>query len=321
MVLYRDARDRRHFLELLGEVVERYRLLLHAYVLMDNHYHLLVQTPEGNLSRAMQWLNLGYAAWFNARHRRSGPVFQRPYKAVAVEDGAWAYELSLYLHLNPLRIKGLGLSRRERQGAKTGVGAPPSRAQVAERLRRLRTYPWSSYRAYAGYVQAPPWLSTAEIARRAGAGRQESSAAAYRADVRGRLRQGAAAPRLEALRDSLAIGGAAFLKRVQSLGRGTGVGRELAGKRQLRARLRTEQIIAAVEQVKGERWEQFRERYGDPGAALVMWVARRHTGLTLRQIGAALGGIDYAAVSMAVQRLETRARHDRAVANLQQQNC
>ena len=66
--IYRDDRDRFHFLDLLGEMVERYGVQVHAYVLMDNHFHLLLQTPEANLSRTVQWLKVSYAVWFNRRH-------------------------------------------------------------------------------------------------------------------------------------------------------------------------------------------------------------------------------------------------------------
>ena len=111
MELYLDDGDRDHFLELLEEVVGRYRVQVHAYVLMGNHFHVAVRTPDANLSRAMQWLSLSYAAWFNARHRRRGPVFQRPFGSVPVQDPAWIYELSLYIHLNPL---GTGDERQTR---------------------------------------------------------------------------------------------------------------------------------------------------------------------------------------------------------------
>lgn len=67
--IFTDDRDRERFLELLEGMVGRYGVVLHAYVLMANHYHLLIETPAGNASRALQWLNLSYAAWFNARHR------------------------------------------------------------------------------------------------------------------------------------------------------------------------------------------------------------------------------------------------------------
>ena len=70
--IFRDAPDRFHFLELLAELTQRYRVRAHAYVLMDNHFHLLLETPEANLSRAMQWLGVGYSVWFNRRHERVG---------------------------------------------------------------------------------------------------------------------------------------------------------------------------------------------------------------------------------------------------------
>ncbi len=141
MVLFADNRDREHLLELFGETVDRYRIEIHAFALMDTHYHAVARTPDANLSRAMQWLNLGYAAWFNTRHQRKGPVFQRPFASVPVEDEAWAYELSLYVHLNPLRIKALELSKRDRQASSQGMRRPPSAQTVSERLKRLREYP------------------------------------------------------------------------------------------------------------------------------------------------------------------------------------
>ena len=105
--IFLDDRDREHFLELLEVMVSRFRVRVHAYVLMDNHYHLLLETPEANLSRAIQWLNVSYAAWFNCRHRRSGHLTQGRFKAILVEQTAWALELSVYVHLNPVRVAGL----------------------------------------------------------------------------------------------------------------------------------------------------------------------------------------------------------------------
>ena len=78
-IVFEDERDHEHFLELLPELVSRYGVKIHAYVLMSNHYHLLMQTPHANLSRAMQWLNVSYGVWFNRRRSRVGPVFQGRY--------------------------------------------------------------------------------------------------------------------------------------------------------------------------------------------------------------------------------------------------
>ena len=75
--IFTDDRDREHFTELVAGVVERYGVILHAYVLMENHYHLLIETPDGNASRALQWLNVSCAAWYNAQHDRTGPLFQQ----------------------------------------------------------------------------------------------------------------------------------------------------------------------------------------------------------------------------------------------------
>jgi REP element-mobilizing transposase RayT len=74
--IFRDDGDRRHWLALWEVLVERYRIRIHAWGLMDNHYQAIVQTPEANLSRGMQWLHGAYRAWFNARHDRVGPLFQ-----------------------------------------------------------------------------------------------------------------------------------------------------------------------------------------------------------------------------------------------------
>jgi REP element-mobilizing transposase RayT len=86
--IYRNDHDRPHFLELLGSMAERYGVQVHAYVLMDNHFHLLLQTPEANLSRAMQWLNVSRGVWFNRRPSRVGHLFQGRFKALIIEQDA-----------------------------------------------------------------------------------------------------------------------------------------------------------------------------------------------------------------------------------------
>ena len=119
--IYRDERDRGRFCELLGEMVSRFQVRLHCFVLMDNHYHLVVELQEPNLSRAMQWLNVSYSVWFNLRHGRSGHLFQGRFKSVVVSREEWALELSRYVHLNPVRVGKLGLSESERKRIRRGV--------------------------------------------------------------------------------------------------------------------------------------------------------------------------------------------------------
>src|SRR6266498_1999484 len=110
--VYRDDRDRQHFCELLEEMVSRFQVQLHCFVLMENHYHLLLELRESNLSRALQWLNVSYSVWFNRRHRRSGHLFQGRFKSVVVNREQWGLELSRYVHLNPVRVGRMGLGMR-----------------------------------------------------------------------------------------------------------------------------------------------------------------------------------------------------------------
>ena len=175
-VIFHDDSDRQHFLELLAELPERFGVLLHAYVLMPNHFHLLLETPEANLSRTGQWLNVSYSIWFNRRHRRSGHLFQGRFGAVIMEDDAWFQEVGRYVHLNPVRIHRLGLDKGQREAsAKIGLAAAPSAELVAERLATLRNWKWSSYPAYAGYTDAPIRTVHRVQIRLSGQGRKQPS--------------------------------------------------------------------------------------------------------------------------------------------------
>jgi putative transposase len=103
--VFKSRKDRIKFLEYLESATERYNAVIHAYCLMDNHYHLLLETPSGNLSRIMAHINGAYTAYFNRKRDRAGHLFQGRYKAIVVEADEYAKELSRYIHLNPVRAK------------------------------------------------------------------------------------------------------------------------------------------------------------------------------------------------------------------------
>ncbi len=119
------------FLTFLGEAVQRFGWSLSAWVLMTNHYHLVIQTPEANLSRGMHWLNGTYAGWFNHRHQRSGHLFQGRFHSFLIERETYLREVLRYVALNPVRAK---------------MVAHPE------------DYRWSSYRSTAGFEAAYDWL-------------------------------------------------------------------------------------------------------------------------------------------------------------------
>src|SRR6056297_1108989 len=101
--IFRKKKDKDKFLTKLKKTKEKYKLEIFSYCLMDNHYHLLIRTPLGNLTKAMHYLNASYTNWFKAKHDIVGPVFQGRYKSVLVEDESYLLTLSSYIHLNPLR--------------------------------------------------------------------------------------------------------------------------------------------------------------------------------------------------------------------------
>ena len=134
--IFRRDGDRESFLAALGEVCGRTGWKVHAYVLMGNHYHLLLETPEPNLIDGMQWLQGTYTKRFNAAHREWGHLFQGRYKAIPVEsDGAYFLAVANYIHLNPMRMKGYDFETA-----------------------RTEDYAWSSYPGYVQNAKREPWL-------------------------------------------------------------------------------------------------------------------------------------------------------------------
>jgi REP element-mobilizing transposase RayT len=309
--IYRDDRDRRHFCQLTGETVAAFGWKLHAYVLMDNHFHLLVETPEPNLGRGMQWLNVSYSVWFNRRHGRSGHLFQGRYKAILVDPLGWGLELSRYVHLNPVRLGRHGLDKADRQRDRAGVGEKPDSTLVKGRIRELRAYAWSSYRAYLGLAMAPAWLTTGRILELGCARKGQSARETYREHVESAIRQGLAESPWEKLTAQTVLGGMEFVRQVAGAVQGNT--REQPRWRQLRRSPKMEEIIAAVEKVKAERWDTFRDRHGDWGRDLALYLGKKGFGIKLKELGEAAGGMDYMSVSAAVKRLEQRIGKDAAL--------
>lgn len=119
--IFYDDKDRERFLEILKRTKEKYGYLLHAYALMDNHYHLLIETPKANISQIMQNINTSYTVYINKKYQRSGHLFQGRFKGIIVDKDEYLVTLSRYIHLNPVRTKI---------------------------VQRPEDYRWTSYRAY-----------------------------------------------------------------------------------------------------------------------------------------------------------------------------
>ncbi|MBV8177092.1 MAG: transposase [Verrucomicrobia bacterium] len=143
--IFRDDQDRLKFLGYLAEGMERYKVKLHCYVLMENHFHLVATTTQANLSKWMHQLKTAYSVYFNRRHKLVGHLFQGRFKSTVIEAEKYLLEVSRYLHLNPVR------------GLKLG------QATAVERRERLRDYRWSSYRSYAGLEKMKSFLDSEAV--------------------------------------------------------------------------------------------------------------------------------------------------------------
>jgi len=154
--IFRDEEDRETLLATIKKVIDRYNYLCHAYCLMDNHYHLIIETPEGNLSKGMRQLNGVYTQAFNKKHKRAGHIFQGRYKAILIQKDSHLLEVCRYVVLNPVRA---------------GI------------VKRPDEWKWSSYRGTAGQRKAHPCLTTDWILGQFGK-RKKQAQKAYREFVK-----------------------------------------------------------------------------------------------------------------------------------------
>ncbi len=182
--IYETADDFERFLQILDGVCEQHNWLCHAFCLMDNHYHLLIETPDGNLSKGMRQLNGVYTQWFNKHHNRVGHVFQGRYKAILVDKNEYLLELARYIVLNPVR---------------------------AGMVRAAKDWRWSSYRATAGIAVARSCLHRDGLLAAFGRRRSKAEESYKRFVAAGK---GQPSP-WAMLRNQVYLGGEEFVEQVQ----------------------------------------------------------------------------------------------------------
>jgi REP element-mobilizing transposase RayT len=276
MRTFLDDDDRRAFLEILGQLVGRSALEVHAFCLMPNHYHMLVQTPRAELSRWMRHVNGDYVRRFNVRHRRVGHLWQGRYKAILVEEGSYLRECSRYIHLNPNRAK---------------ITRPAER------------YRWSSYRSYVGGRSAVPWVQTRLVL--AGFDGDQRK---YRAYVEAGKGEKQISPFTRAVA-GLALGGETFLARVRKLVQDQAASEDEPALAQLRrsALADPKEVERAVEQVFGNQVGAARQQ------RLLLYAQRQHSRLRSAEIARRYGRTR-AAVTMAAKVVGAEAEKDQALA-------
>ncbi|NIQ37089.1 MAG: hypothetical protein GTN81_00640 [Proteobacteria bacterium] len=281
--IFRENRDYDRFLILLGRMHERYGIQIHAYVLMPNHYHLLMETPQGNLVAIMHDLNTAYTNYFNKKYERVGHLFQGRYRGILVDRDPYLLELSRYIHLNPVRA---------------GIVQSPEK------------YRWSSYIGYISSKSAQEWLFTDLVLAQVGADLRKAQKA-YRGFVERGLREEISDPLQEAIH-GVVIGGAEFWQKVKDRFLETSKDQEIPRLREIHQRRDLEAIVERVATFYDvSRYRILRkERPAHHATQVAIYLCRKKTDLSLKEIGTFFGNRHYTAVSVAHRRVEERRQSD-----------
>lgn len=280
--IFYDMTDRAQLLDTIGEMSERLAVDIFAYVLMHNHYHLLLRTRRANLSKAMQWFGTAYTRRFNNRHNRSGHLFQGRFKSILIENDAYLMQLSCYIHRNPLR---------------------------ARIVKRLADYRWSSYLAYAYGKSVPAWLSTKLILSQF---RGEDERKLYRQKVQQYARE---EKRLwEDFRHGLFLGSKKFVVRLRNRYLPENHNKEIAGHRQSAASLDPGAVADRAAQLIGCEVKELKKlsRVSGPRKEkrdLIVYLVWQAGLLTNEKIGA-IFDLTYSSVSHSVRTVKARMAND-----------
>jgi REP element-mobilizing transposase RayT len=271
--IFRANRDRHAFLNFLATATRRFGWSVTAWVLMNNHFHLVIQTPEPNLSRGMHWLNGTYAAWFNHQYGRSGHLFQGRFRAFLIDKESYFAEVLRYVVLNPVRA---GL------------------------VDRPENYRWSSYRATAGVEAEPDWLDVEAVHHLF----DENVVAAqnrYQDFVDVVLNRD---ERLwDRLTNGIYLGTPAWAKEMRALVESRPRSTDHPKAQRAVGRPQMQAVIAAVGKVAGESVIAIRSR-GNSLRRLVAWIGWHEGLVTLRSIAASLRLRSEGHISRLIRRCE-----------------
>jgi len=292
--IFKDDDDRVRFLEILELSLNTYQVLLYCYILMENHYHLLAETPQGNLSEFMRHFNITYTSYYNKRHNRVGHLYQGRYKSILVDKESYLTMLSRYIHLNPVRLGEVvdWLAR--------------------EKEKYLEGYPWSSLLGYVSVDRRLPFIDYTLILAEYGGDNVKGRANYWKqicSDIAGTLE----------IKDKVVgqsvLGKDGFVKWVRKkFAKGEGNKREIPSLRGI-LRYRSKDEILKV--ISDETGEEERGILKGKGALrqMAMELLYKYGGLKGAEIGQIMG-LDYSTVSQGRKRLRERLKDDKELQGL-----
>jgi REP element-mobilizing transposase RayT len=277
--VFKSQRDREKFLSYLESATERYEAVIHVYCLMDNHYHLLIETPAGNLSQIMHHVNGAYTTYFNTKQSRAGHLFQGRYKAILIDADEYAKELSRYIHLNPVRV---------------GIAENPAE------------YKWSSCQYYTVDKKAPGWLERYFILGYFD-NRLVSAMKRYHNFVSAVIDQEYKSPLAE-LSNPVILGSEEFVVEIKErFLRDKKADRDLPALRNLSSRPGLDQIEKAVDSVLLSEEKLARQ--------VKLYFCHRYSGRKLSEIGKQFG-IGLSGVTQASRRIGLKAKKEKKLGKL-----
>ena len=283
--IYKNDRDKEKFLEYLEKAAERFSIIIHTYCLMSNHYHLLVETPEANLSLAMQWINVSYATYFNRKRGRYGHLFQGRFKAILIDADEYLKHLSRYIHLNPVRAKMV--------------------SQPAE-------YQWSSYGAFIGENKALRFLETSWLM--SNFGRTKKEANRNYQDFVEKVDVKALENPSKQVTGGFLLGDADFVNWVkETFLSERNDEKEIPQLKKLKPKVSLVKVVQAVTQefncsperiiAKGRKKNKARE--------VALYIARDMSGMSCRDLGDYFGGVSGALITIMHKRIAAESKRNR----------
>lgn len=285
--IFQKDDDRQVFMRYLSKSLNIYSVLLHGYVLMENHFHLLVETPLGNLSEFMRQFNITYTSYFNRRHNRVGHLYQGRYKSILVEKDAYLSTLSRYIHLNPIRAQ-MFENYPHRQKAEY-----------------LLQYPWSSLPGYLDKRKRDGIVDCSLVLADYG-GDTAKGMVAYREQILADIDE-----KLD-VKDNIfsqsLLGGESFLEWVKKTFLSGEKFKELPVARKIKRYGQKETILAVIEEETGKDLETLKAEKGNL-RRLAMDLLFRHGGLSGPEIGI-LFDVGYSAVSQERKRFRESGEKD-----------
>ncbi len=291
--IFRDDQDRESFLDILFQSKKIYGIRLFAYVLMENHFHLLIETPLGNLGQFMRRFNITYTSYFNRTHNRVGHLYQGRYKSILVEKESYLSELSRYIHLNPVQTKEF------------------KNKSIEEKWNFLVNFPWSSLKGYLGKKNKASFLEYSLVLADFG-GDTDRGRRAYQKRIKEDL-----SSKLEIKEKVIGqaiLGGDRFIKWLKETFYPKSQDRECPGLTGLKRYKAAEEILEILSKETGKSIEEVKAKR-HPLRPIFMDLLYRGGGLTGIEIGK-IFGVDYSTVSQTRKRLALKIEKDQELRKL-----